>query len=136
MTNREYYKEQILDLACACKTIAVTKDDKLVSCGSISCSDCSFHHTSMHCDQYAKRWSNEEYKESEIIIDWRKVPVDTPIYVDDRARYFAKYEGKEVYYYPDGKTSFTHSNNDDLYCADADDVHLARIEDIEKYRFN
>ena len=61
-------------------------------------------------------WLQEEYKEPEV--DWSKVPVDTPIYVQDcisdiwYPRYFAKFKDRQVYAWYDGKTSFTVGSDD------------------------
>ena len=53
---------------------------------------------------------NGEFEE---VIDWSKVPVNTPIWVRDKEevdwlpRHFAKYENGEFFVWDDGKTSFT-----------------------------
>lgn len=45
------------------------------------------------------------------IVDWSKVSVDTPIIVkyngQDTHRHFSYYRDNRVYFYPDGKTSWT-----------------------------
>lgn len=47
------------------------------------------------------------------IIDWSKVPVDTPVivwgddYEDSHKRYFAKYEESQIYAWPYGCTSWS-----------------------------
>lgn len=45
------------------------------------------------------------------IVDWSKVAVDTPIIVkyngQDTHRHFSYYRDNRVYFYPDGKTSWT-----------------------------
>lgn len=45
------------------------------------------------------------------IVEWEKVPVDTPIIVENSCwsfrRYFAKYDGKKVWYFDGGKTSWS-----------------------------
>lgn len=50
------------------------------------------------------------------IVDWSKVAVDTPIMVKINGRYihmhFASYQDNRVYFYKDGKTSWTASLKD------------------------
>ncbi|WP_298608066.1 hypothetical protein [uncultured Veillonella sp.] len=45
------------------------------------------------------------------IVDWSKIPVDTPIIADTacgmRRRYFAKYDGGKVWYFCNGMTSWS-----------------------------
>ena len=51
--------------------------------------------------------------EFEEVVDWSKIPVDTPIWVRDNEeldwfpRHFAKYENRIVYTWTSGKTSHT-----------------------------
>jgi hypothetical protein len=51
--------------------------------------------------------------EFEEVVDWSKVPVDTPIWVRDNEeldwfpRHFARYEDGKVFAWDEGKTSFT-----------------------------
>lgn len=134
MTNREFYEKQILDIACSGGPIALTMDGNLVSCNKIRCcSECGFYNKYRSCKDNTIEWSNAEYKKPEI--DWNKVPVDTPIFVDDRPRYFADYDdtSNAVDYYPLGRTSFSCNDLEMLSSTDADNVKLAREEDIEKY---
>lgn len=46
------------------------------------------------------------------IVEWEKVPVDTPILIKGTfeilKRYFAKYENDHVYFYSDGRTSWNY----------------------------
>lgn len=45
------------------------------------------------------------------IVEWEKVPVDTPIVVETICgtfkQYFAKYDGKKVWYFDGGRTSWS-----------------------------
>ena len=72
------------------------------SCDGVSCEKCSMLQV---------LWLMEEYKEPEI--DWSKVAVDTSILVSDNEdgkwirRYFAKYDGKFVYAWNGGCTSWS-----------------------------
>ncbi len=63
-----------------------------------------------------REWCYSEYEE-EPKVDWRKVPVDTPMYVRDydtsewMKRHFAKYENGYVYAWNRGETSWTQSKS-------------------------
>lgn len=55
------------------------------------------------------------------IVDWYKIPVDTPILVRDEndekweKGHFAKYENNRVYVWMEGRTSFTSRNENDVF---------------------
>lgn len=65
------------------------------------------------------------------IIDWSKVPVDTPILVKDdcddkwEKAYFAKYEDEMIYAWNNGRTSFSARNKDDAFIWDR--AKLAKV---------
>ena len=70
MTNREYYKDQILDIACNGGSIAVDKTTHLLhNCRSskeeesFSCCECLFFIYDGDCDEQCKNWCNQEYIE-------------------------------------------------------------------------
>lgn len=117
MTNLEKYKDEIINF----------KSDKYSFCDFVrkhvfpglgydvqSCISRSVSCTK--CNMLQMIWLQEEYKEPEV--DWSKVPVDTPIYVQDcisdiwYPRYFAKFKDRQVYAWYDGKTSFTVGSDD------------------------
>ena len=56
------------------------------------------------------------------IVDWSKVPVDTPILVKDleagiwRKRYFALFEDGKIYAWESGATSWSVENNGRVAC--------------------
>lgn len=58
------------------------------------------------------------------IVDWSKVPVDTPILVKDdyddkwEKAYFAKYGDEMIYAWNNGRTSFSARNKDDTFIWD------------------
>lgn len=94
MTNREKYKENILDIVCSGVGFAFNRDTrKIVRCEDTSCHKCEFYTPdSVSCKSGVNHWCNSEYKEPEI--DWSKVKVDTPILVSIdgknwERRYFA-----------------------------------------------
>ena len=69
------------------------------------------------------------------VVDWSKVPVDTPIIVTNvygGRRYFAGLVEGRVAYFPDGSTSWSSKRNKLIY-ADLENVELALDSDKEKY---
>lgn len=65
MTNKEYYKEQILDLACEGVSIAFDKQtNTLCNCRNICCANCLFsNNTGTSCNDMFKKWLSSEYIE-------------------------------------------------------------------------
>lgn len=67
MTNREYYKEQILDIACSGAAIAFDKETgKIEICkDGFDCYRCLFENLYPHtpCDEAMKRWFESEHIE-------------------------------------------------------------------------
>lgn len=119
MTNREKFKEQLLDIACSGNVIAVNKKTGVpVCCYTISCCECEFNRGETTCRTLTKHWSKSEYVEPPV--DWSKVPVDTPILVRDKEnviwcnRYFAKFEDDFVYAWKDGCTSWSADGSYDV----------------------
>ncbi len=53
------------------------------------------------------------------IVDWGKVKVDTPILVDETERlqvkrHFARFDGEHVYYYGNGRSSWTFDSTESI----------------------
>lgn len=126
MTNREHYREQIIDI-CAKGGRPIINTDGLTGCYSRDCSGCSswykpqgFFGAGFICKAQVNfsKWLEEEYEPT---IDWSKVPVDTKILVKDKfdstwtKRHFAFYKNGVVYAWRSGKTSYTVKNTDDTY---------------------
>ena len=122
MTNREHYREQIIDI-CARGERPIIDADGLEGCSSHDCSGCSnwykpngFFGSGSLCkaqDHFTK-WLEEEYEPT---VDWSKVPVDTQILVKNECgsgrwikRHFAYYRDGKVYAWKDGTTSYTSQN--------------------------
>lgn len=119
MTNREYYKEQIINI-CARGKRPIIRADRLTGCSSRDCEGCpnwyrsqSFFGTGFFCkaqEDFAK-WLEEECEPE---VDWSRVSVDTQILVkNDRSsdkwfkRHFAYYRDGEVCAWKNGRTSYT-----------------------------
>lgn len=110
MTNREKFAEKILGVACSGSRLAVNKATlEPIGCNNLECGDCLFY--TRCCKGAREKWANSEYVEPSV--DWAKVPVDTPILVNDSndhgwvKRYFAKYENGSVFAWNGGKTSWS-----------------------------
>lgn len=119
MTNREKYREQIIDI-CAMSERPILNADRLTGCSSRDCKGCpnwyrsqSFFGTGFSCKAQKdfNKWLEEECKPE---VDWSRVPVDTPILVkNDRSsdkwlkRHFAYCYDNEVYAWKNGMTSYT-----------------------------
>lgn len=122
MTNREKFAEQILDIACSGRLLAVKKSTlEPIACERINCEKCYFGGKSTgECITECKKWCDVEYVDppERPPVDWNKVPVDTPILVRDHGkkpwerRYFAKYEDGKVWAWNDGANSWSAWNND------------------------
>lgn len=63
MKNKEKYAKEIVDIATEGWRFALNKDEKIVSCTNIRCSDCLFN-AGRGCIFERIAWANAEYKES------------------------------------------------------------------------
>lgn len=97
MTNKEFYKEQILDIACKGKSFGLNEESMTIcECNDIPCFRCHFHKIGTRCIDNIEKWCNEEYIEP---CEFEK---DELVEVSDNGvdwclRYFShKFEG--VYY--------------------------------------
>lgn len=119
MTNKEKYKEKILDYLINCSDIAIDKKTGIVcDCSfQIGCSWCAFCNEDGNCCERNKtKWLNEEYVEPKV--DWSKVPVDTPVLVSQNGstwfkRYFAGFDKGVVSAWNQGATSWSSDFDDD-----------------------
>lgn len=128
MLNKEKYAEEIVEIACSGKHIAIISGMPAVCVGTM-CGECDF--LGKPCNEKIKEWANSEYVEPPI--DWSKIAVDTPILVRDnekeewRKRHFAKYEGGVVYTWGDGTTSWSVYRSDDIT-----DWKMAKLAESEE----
>lgn len=110
MLNKEKYAKEILDIVCQDGANPAVVDNVPIKCTSVSdCHNCKFYDDDDCGDAFVK-WANSEYKEH--IIDWNKVPVDTPIYVWDNGsntykRHFAGYINDKIMAFTDGATAWS-----------------------------
>lgn len=135
-TNYEHYKDEII------KHCIAKKQCEFIRGTMFKTDDCSKYNTCSECREEAFKWLDEPYEEPVIEIDWSKVPVDTPVIVEEGFdtywnRYFYKYENDKIFTFDNGTTfwscpkpispSWTTDWN-------TTQVTLAREEDIEKYK--
>lgn len=118
MTNREYYKEQILDVVCSGSSASYdTRVNKIVPCRA-ECSNCLFSIDNFKRDKNENgclgnfiSWCDMEYQEN--TVNWSKVKVDAKVLVKDNTnhiwykRHFAKYVNGIIYTFNMGKTSWS-----------------------------
>ena len=111
MKNYEKYAEKIrgYDDKDFCKDFVKPYILESDNCNGLDC---------IRCSMLRAIWLMEEYEEPEV--DWSKVEVDTPILVRDNdgdkwiRRYFAKYDGKIVYAWNCGRTSWSTLNDNEV----------------------
>ena len=78
MKNREKFAKEILDIACNGRSIAVTKENKIVYCSNISCESCMFDSCGKHigrsqaCSDRLREWAESEYVEKKPTITSRE----------------------------------------------------------------
>lgn len=115
MTNREKYKEEILDLLHKDSLVDATifYDTHIASKYDIPTYADSF---TMERILSVALWMNEEYEEPKV--DWSKVEIDTPVLVrqsrcnDWAKRYFAKYKNGKIFTWGYGTTSWSCDRED------------------------
>lgn len=119
MKNREKFAKGILDLACEGKIIAVTKDNKVVCCGDINCSQCLFGKKDnyvYYCDDEKRmQWSESEYVEKPTITSREKNLLDVLL---PSCKYIARDNNNELYIYNEKPTRryCDWYSDDDILC--------------------
>ena len=100
MKNRQRFAKEILDIACKGKTIAVTKDNKVVCCDDINCEQCLFNKTDDYvgyCDDEKRmQWSESEYVQKPTITSREKNLLDALL---PSCKYIARDSNNELYIY-------------------------------------
>lgn len=133
MLNKEKFAKEIVEIATNgnAHDVAVV-DGKPCVCGYTRCKDCDFNMNT--CSKELNEWANSEYKE--LVIDWDRVPVDTPVLVWDRdgsnklKRHYAGLKNGFFVTFDNGETSWSFSGEISSWF----NCELARKEDIQKYR--
>ena len=89
MTNREKYVEELLNVACTGKKIAIDKRTMQIrSCEGLSCGHCLFSGCG-DCDMKLAEWTESEYVEPAKISKKDRAFLD---YIDNRFKYIARDE--------------------------------------------
>ena len=129
MLNIEYYKDELKEIIIRNIGIdSITGKPKM--CDELFCLDCVFKDQDACSPKKVEQWLQSEHVEQ---VDWSKVKVDTPILVRDNEkqewlkRYFAYLDGKIIYAWRYGKTSWSAENGFDVYPWDC--VKLAESEE-------
>lgn len=100
MKNREKFAKEILDIACNGRSIAVTKDNKVVYCSDIPCESCMFDSCGKHigrvqvCLDRLREWSESEYVEEPTITSKEKTFLDLIV---AKWKYLVRDEDKNLY---------------------------------------
>lgn len=98
MKNKEKFAKEILDIACNGKSIAITKENKIVCCSDISCGSCMFDSRVKHieCSQACREWAESEYVEKPTITSREKAFLNALIF---RCDYIARDGNNSLYVY-------------------------------------
>lgn len=101
MKNREKFAKEILDIACSGRSIAVTKENKIVYCSDIPCESCMFN-SDKHigraqvCLDRLREWSESEYVEKSTITSREKNFLDALL---SDCKYIARDFNNDLYIY-------------------------------------
>lgn len=95
MTNREFYKEQILDVVCdKCSKFAFDERiNKVVPCDECDCDFCKFNNN-YDCFFKRREWANSEYIEKPKLTENEKKFLDI---IDPEFKYIARDLDGELY---------------------------------------
>ena len=123
MTNKEKFKDKMLDIAIEKFGFAVDSHGNVEDCSSLKCVNCKFYkdeenHT-VYCLGRFKEWLDEKYKEPKIDPRLYDAPIDAKILVTDNGkkwvrRHFCKIEGDRVFAFNCGNTSFSSEGEYDI----------------------
>lgn len=122
MENQKHYEKEILHIAVTGCAVAVNKDTYApMTCSRDMCEHCINHKENGRCDKEKTAiltWMKEEYIDPAERIDWSKVAIDTPVLVRNSERdtwenaHYAGWKIDGICVFPNGKTSYTFSEND------------------------
>lgn len=100
MKNREYYKDQIYEVACRHDRFAINKTTKKIGgCLELSCSDCLFNPGGCDCYERALKWLEQEHVEP-ILNGKEKQYLENFIRpFKDRVKSIAKWRHLDIYAY-------------------------------------
>ena len=93
MKNREKFAKEILDIACNGRSIAVTKNNKVVYCSDTPCESCMFNSCGKHigraqvCLDRLREWSESEYIEKPTLTNNERKLLEI---IDSKFKYMVK----------------------------------------------
>lgn len=89
MTNREFYKEQILDVVCdGWDNFAFNKyENRIIACDSCNCDFCAFDSNTVKCREMRKRWAKSKYVEKSELTENEKAFLNL---IDSKFKFIAR----------------------------------------------
>lgn len=114
MKNKEFYRDEIFEIACERNVVAVVNGEP-VGCADLpSCDNCDFSHSTHRCKSDFFEWLEKEHEEIRIHPEVKKLKKDDRVLVSSNGkdwikRHFEKYDQEKnvVYVYTEGATSWT-----------------------------
>lgn len=95
MKNKEKYAKELVDIVVEEWRFALNKDEKIVSCTNIMCSDCLFNARG-GCISERMAWANAEYKEPKIFTEREKEFIK----LFPEIQYIARDKNNKIFGYP------------------------------------
>ena len=102
MKNKEKFAKEIVDIACSGRSMAVTKENKIVYCSDIDCESCMFDSCGKHigrshtCYDRLREWAESEYVEKPTITSREKNFLDALL---SNCKYIAGDINNDLYIY-------------------------------------
>lgn len=97
MTNRDFYKEQILDIVCQGDGFAFNEYiDEITACDDENCNYCKFRNSG-DCSKKLREWCNQEHIENPKLTENEKKFLDI---LNPNFRYMARDKDGTAYVYP------------------------------------
>lgn len=114
MTNKEFYRDEIFEIACEHSKVAVVNGEP-ANCRSLNgCTSCDFYISEVRCKDGFKDWLEKEHEEQKIQPEVKNLKKDDRVLISaDGAtwykRYFKRYDEETgtVETYRDGRTSWS-----------------------------
>lgn len=114
MTNKEFYRDEIFEIACEFRKISVINGEPAKCGDGWTCGSCEFYNREKGCDELLREWLEQEYEEVRIQPEVKNLKQDDRVLVSSNGvdwikRHFEKYDQEEnvVYVYTEGATSWT-----------------------------
>lgn len=114
MTNKEFYRDKIFEIACEFRKISVVNGEPAKCDDGWNCGGCEFYNREKDCKELLEEWMEQEHEEIRIQPEVKKLKKDDRVLVSANGvdwikRYFKKYDQERdvVYAYVDGATSWS-----------------------------